>query len=100
MSIEEKAKTVEQVADDIITCTCDESYLKRDMWAPDCPRHSSACEEAMTEYAKQMSIAFVKWTTEREWYYDVEDNQYFHNHFTDLYTPEEMYNLFIQDQQK
>lgn len=59
------------------------------------PSIFKAAHSAMDEYAKQQAIAFVVWTTKEEWYYDVDKNEYFHNHFTQLYTPEQMFDLFI-----
>ncbi len=55
---------------------------------------------AMEEFAKQQVVGFVHWTNEREWYYDAEEGHWFHNHYTDLLTNDQMYSIFTEEQAK
>lgn len=38
-------------------CNCDEAYTSRGLTAPDCHWHSTAVDEAMDEYAKELLLS-------------------------------------------
>lgn len=87
------SKTIQEVADEYITCDCGEVYKSRDMVAPDCARHSSACEEAMEAWGKQQAIAFAEWVEDNAMKYK---NGWLYKHGEQkLITAEQIYNLFI-----
>ncbi|HEY3430004.1 MAG TPA: hypothetical protein VGK39_04945 [Cyclobacteriaceae bacterium] len=101
-------KTQIEVAIAYGLCTCDEDYINRGLTAPDCPWHSFAVSEAMDEWAKQQSTAFLAWHTNKfDEYMSILNN----NYAIDRNLMEEMkrfemadnagrYDIFIENQNK
>lgn len=56
-------------------------------------------ESSMDQWAEQETFDFIKWANEMEWYYDNDSKEWFHNHFTQLYTNDEMWERYTRYKQ-
>lgn len=55
---------------------------------------------AMDEYAKQQAVAFDEWKADNKWAQSMHNNFFFKEHTTQYKTSRDLYNLFIESQNK